>query len=204
MAAATIKIEIPMQIIDNMNPGLDQVTKKLNKLERAVVEASNQVMDAAKSKANVFLKSSEQISRFDKAIEKTQRDLIKMVREDYGISLELFDLVTPILSRIKNSLNGTTGKAWKVTVSAIDQVTEPINKILNVFKNLNFNNGGEVFEMKISIKDNMDNLKKSLEFDATQVQFSQNTSKETKGLFDESGGWVHKGCFKRYRFKFHK
>ena len=134
MASSTVRIEMPVKAIDNMNEGLNQMTENLNKIERAIMKASSQVENAGKSMAGFFHEASEQVSQFDKEIEKSQRDFMRMARERYQIVLEAVDHTSLILASIRTGLQGIMGKTWTVTVKAVDQTAEPIRKILRSLK----------------------------------------------------------------------
>jgi len=134
MASSTIRIEMPVKVIDNMNAGLNQMTEKFNKLEQAVMKASNQVKNAGRSMAESFREAGGQVSRFDREIEKAQRNFMKMTRERYQIVLEAVDHASPVLVSIRTGLQGIIGKTWTVTVKAEDQTAGSISKILRSLK----------------------------------------------------------------------
>ena len=107
--AETMRIEIPIETVDNTDPELTQITKKLNGMEKA-----------ADSAASSTKKATETVSKFDKSAEKTQKSLAAWAKEKYQILLEAKDKITPVLSTIKGGLRGFAGKAWSVTVKAVD------------------------------------------------------------------------------------
>ena len=62
--AETLRIEIPIETVDNTDPGVSNATKKFEKMERA----ANSANSSAK-------KASDTVSKFDKQAQKTEKSL---------------------------------------------------------------------------------------------------------------------------------
>lgn len=153
--AETLRIEIPIETIDETEPELSNLIKKVGKLG---AEA-----DKAGQKAK---KSSEYVSEFDRRAQKTEKSLARWAKEKYQILLEAKDKVTPVLATIKNGLRGFAGKTWDVTMRAIDLVTSPVRGILNLLKNPVFQVGA-VLGVSIGLKDTVETYK---DFEAAMSQ----------------------------------
>ena len=61
--AETLRIEIPIETVDNTDPGVSNATKKFEKMERA----ANSANSSAK-------KASDTVSKFDKQAQKTEKE----------------------------------------------------------------------------------------------------------------------------------
>ncbi|RKJ46564.1 phage tail tape measure protein [bacterium 1XD8-76] len=153
--AEALRIEIPIETIDNTEPELSNVTKKVGKLG---AEA-----DKAGQKAK---KSSEYVSEFDRRAQKTEKSLAKWAKEKYEVLLEAKERITPVLSTIRGGLRSFAGKTWNVTMKAIDLVTSPVRGILNLLKNPLFQ-AGAVLGVSIGLKDTIDTYK---DFEAAMSQ----------------------------------
>ncbi len=153
--AETMRIEIPIETVDNTDPELTQITKKLNNMEKA-----------ADSAASSTKKATETVSKFDKSAQKTQKSLAAWAKEKYQILLEAKDKITPVLSTIKGGLRGFAGKSWSVTVKAVDLVTAPMRGILNLLKNPIFQ-AGAVLGVTFSVADTVNTYK---DFEAAMSQ----------------------------------
>jgi len=95
------------------------------------------------------------VSQFDKTAQKTQRSLSQMAREKYQVVLEALDRVSPEISKVHGSLRSIGGKAWSVTMKAVDLVTAPVNGILNLLKNPILQ-AGAVLGVSVGFKDTVD------------------------------------------------
>lgn len=91
--AETIRIEIPIETIDNTDPELSNITKNFEKMKKAA--------DNANSSAK---KANQTVSQFDKQAQKTEKSLASWVKEKYEIALEAKDRISPILSTIGGGL----------------------------------------------------------------------------------------------------
>lgn len=122
--AETVRIEIPIEALDNTDPALSQIISKLGKMENASKQAQSSVS-----------KTSQTVSKFDQSANKTQKTLSNWMKQKYQLLLEAKDKISPILNTLKSGLKTVTSKAWKVTMKAVDMVTAPVRGIINLFKN---------------------------------------------------------------------
>ena len=150
--AETVRIEIPIETIDNTDPELSNITKNFEKMEKAA--------DNANSSAK---KANSTVSQFDKQAQRTENSLARWAKEKYEIALEARDKISPILSTISGGLKGFAGKTWSVTMRAVDLVTAPVRGIINLLKNPLFQVGA-VLGVSISLKDTVDTY---ADFEAT-------------------------------------
>ena len=149
--ADTIRIEIPIEVNDETNPGLNNILKGLLKLG----ETANKTSSSTK-------KAGETVTQFDKSAQKTQKSLSKWAKEKYQILLEAKDKVSPILSVLKSGVKSFSSKAWKVTLKAVDLVTSPVRGILNLLRNPLFQVGA-ILGVSIGLTDTINTYK---EFEA--------------------------------------
>lgn len=135
--AETIRIEIPVEVRDNTKSGVSSVTGQLRGMEKAARQTEHTV------------------TGFDKTAQKTQRSLSQMVKEKYQVVLEALDKVSPAASKVYGSLRNIGGKAWSVTMKAVDLVTAPVKGIINLLKNPILQ-AGAVLGVSVGFKDTVD------------------------------------------------
>lgn len=153
--AETIRIEIPIETIDETEPELSNLIKKLGKAGK---EADK--FGESASKAN------KKVSKFDASAEKTQKSLAKWAKEKYEVYLEAKEQITPVLQALGHGIRGIAGRTWHVSMRAIDLATAPIKGILNLLKNPIFQVGA-VLGVSIGLKDTVDTYK---DFEAAMSQ----------------------------------
>lgn len=144
MAENTVRIEISIETVDNTGAGTESVEKNLKKMADTAEKTADRMKKAADSiskydraaaKARESMdRATQASSKFDRAVERSQRTLSQWAKEKYEVLLEAKDRVTPILQKINPTLKGLGGKAWTVTVKALDLATAPIRGILNLIK----------------------------------------------------------------------
>lgn len=170
----TIRIEIPIETIDETSDGIQSATNNMKKLEKA-----------AGNVEKAYNKASEHVSKFDKSQEKTQRNLAQWAKEKYEVLLEAKDKISPIISKVGSGIKNFTGKAWNVTMKAVDLVTSPVKGIINLLKNPIFQ-AGAILGVSIGFKDTIDTYK-NFEAAMSQVQaISGATSSELVKLTDKA------------------
>ena len=155
--AETVRIEIPIETIDNTDPELSNVTRKFENMERA----ANNANSSAK-------KAGQTVSAFDRQAQKTESSLSKWAKEKYEIMLEAKDKISPILQTLGGGLRSFAGKTWNVTMKAIDLITSPVRGIINLLKNPIFQVGA-VLGVSIGLKDTIETYK-NFEAAMSQVQ----------------------------------
>lgn len=141
--AETLRIEIPIETIDETGPGLSKVEKG-------------------------FKKAGDQVTQFEKSAQKTQKSLAKWAKEKYEVLLEAKERISPLLATIGKGLKSVTGKAWRITLRAADFATAPIRGIFNLLKNPLLQ-AGAVFGVSFGLKDTIDTYK-SFEAAMSKVQ----------------------------------
>lgn len=172
--AETLRIEIPIETIDNTDPGLSNVTKNLERMEKAADSASG----AAK-------RANSTVTQFDRQAQKTEKGLSKWAKEKYEILLEAKDRISPVLSTLGNGIRSFAGKSWSVTMRAVDLITSPVRGIINLLKNPIFQVGA-VLGVSIGLKDTIDTYK-DFEAAMSQVQaISGATSSEVTKLTNKA------------------
>lgn len=167
--ADAIRIDLEIATVDNTDPELSKVTKNLNDMKKASENVNSSVKKAGDSVSKFgdsTSKATETVSKFDKSAQKTQKSLAAWAKEKYQILLEAKDKITPVLSTIKGGLRGFAGKAWSVTVKAVDLVTAPVRGILNLLKNPIFQ-AGAVLGVTFSVADTVNTYK---DFEAAMSQ----------------------------------
>lgn len=153
--AETVRIEIPIETIDNTDPELSNVTRNFERMEKAAESANG----AAK-------KANSTVTQFDKQAQKTEKSLAGWAKEKYEIMLEAKDKITPVLSKLGNGIRSFAGKTWSVTIRAVDLITSPVRGIINLLKNPVFQVGA-VLGVSIGLKDTIETYK---DFEAAMSQ----------------------------------
>ena len=128
--AETLRIEIPIETIDNTDPELSNVTKNFEKMEKAADGANNSA-----KRANTT------VTQFERQAQRTEKGLQSWAKEKYQIMLEAKDRISPVLSTLGRGLKSFTGKTWNVTMRAIDLITSPVRGVINLLKNPLFQAG---------------------------------------------------------------
>lgn len=155
--AETVRIEIPIETVDNTDPELSKVTQNLNKMKDAADKANSSTK-----------KAGETVSKFDKSAQKTQKSLASWAKEKYEVLLEAKDKITPVLQTIGSGLKNFGSRAWNVTLKAVDYATAPISGVINLLKNPILQ-AGAVLGVSVGLADTI-NTYKDFEAAMSQVQ----------------------------------
>lgn len=155
--AETVRIEIPIETVDNTDPELSKVTQNLNKMKDAADKANSSTK-----------KAGETVSKFDKSAQKTQKSLASWAKEKYEVLLEAKDKITPVLQTIGSGLKSFGSRAWNVTLKAVDYATAPIRGVINLLKNPILQ-AGAVLGVSVGLADTI-NTYKDFEAAMSQVQ----------------------------------
>lgn len=155
--AETVRIEIPIETVDNTDPELSKVTQNLNKMKDAADKANSSTE-----------KAGETVSKFDKSAQKTQKSLASWAKEKYEVLLEAKDKITPVLQTIGSGLKNFGSRAWNVTLKAVDYATAPIRGVINLLKNPILQ-AGAVLGVSVGLADTI-NTYKDFEAAMSQVQ----------------------------------
>lgn len=165
--AETVRIEIPIETVDNTDPELSNITKNLEKLGDAA--------DTANAKAK---KASNTVTQFDRQSEKTQKSLSKWAKEKYEVLLEAKDKISPVIQTLGSSLRSFGSRTWSVTMKAFDLVTSPVRGIINLLKNPIFQ-AGAVLGVSIGLSDTIETYK---DFEAAMSQVKAISGATTNDL----------------------
>lgn len=155
--AETVRIEIPIETVDNTDPELSKVTQNLNKMKDAADKANSSTK-----------KAGETVSKFDKSAQKTQKSLASWAKEKYEVLLEAKDKISPVLQTIGSGLKNFGSRAWNVTLKAVDYATAPIRGVINLLKNPILQ-AGAVLGVSVGLADTI-NTYKDFEAAMSQVQ----------------------------------
>lgn len=155
--AETVRIEIPIETVDNTDPELSKVTQNLNKMKDAADKANSSTK-----------KAGETVSKFDKSAQKTQKSLASWAKEKYEVLLEAKDKISPALQTIGSGLKNFGSRAWNVTLKAVDYATAPIRGVINLLKNPILQ-AGAVLGVSVGLADTI-NTYKDFEAAMSQVQ----------------------------------
>ena len=155
--AETVRIEIPIETVDNTDPELSKVTQNLNKMKDAADKANSSTK-----------KAGETVSKFDQSAQKTQKSLASWAKEKYEVLLEAKDKISPVLQTIGSGLKNFGSKAWNVTLKAVDYATAPIRGVINLLKNPILQ-AGAVLGVSVGLADTI-NTYKDFEAAMSQVQ----------------------------------
>lgn len=155
--AETVRIEIPIETVDNTDPELSKVTQNLNKMKDTADKANSSTK-----------KAGETVSKFDKSAQKTQKSLASWAKEKYEVLLEAKDKITPVLQTIGSGLKNFGSRAWNVTLKAVDYATAPIRGVINLLKNPILQ-AGAVLGVSVGLADTI-NTYKDFEAAMSQVQ----------------------------------
>lgn len=161
----TVRIEIPIETVDNTEAGTESAEKNLKEMADNAEKASEKMKkasdsvskydQAAKKAKESVDRATQSSTKFDRAMERAQRFLSKWTNEKYEVLLEAKDKITSVLQKINPTLKGLGGKAWTVTVKALDLATAPLRGIMNLLKNPLFQVGA-VLGVSVSLKDTVD------------------------------------------------
>lgn len=168
--AETVRIEIPIETIDNTDPELSKIIRGFERMENAA--------DGANRSAK---KAGTTVTRFDRQAQKTEKSLLKWAKQKYKILLEAKDKIAPVISALGSRLKNFAGRTWRVTMRAFDFVTAPVRGIINLLKNPIFQVGA-VLGISIGLKDTIETYK-NFEAAMSKVKaISGATSSEFKKL----------------------
>lgn len=94
------------------------------------IGAENAFKKAGKEAA----KAEKEVSRFDRTVEKTSKSLLKWLKMKWQMAITIIDEASPVLEKLKEKAKAIGGKAWTITLKAVDLATVPIRGIVNFAK----------------------------------------------------------------------
>lgn len=154
----TLRIEIPVEVLNKTSPGMEQIMKAFQQLTTTIQQVSSateSTEDSTEELGRSTERNSERVSKYDEKLKKTRDRLSKMSKEKYKVVLEALDKVSAITGKVIKSIKSVTGKVWKVTMKAVDLATAPIRGIFNLLKNPIVQIGA-VIGLSIGLKDTVD------------------------------------------------
>lgn len=111
--AETIKIEIPVSVNDNTDPGLSNITNKMNSLATAAQKVSRIMASGFKTRG------------VEQAAERIDRTL----GNEHSIEVSADDNATPVLSRVEDAAERVDGLAADVEIGADDNASPEISGV---------------------------------------------------------------------------
>lgn len=154
--AQTIRIEIPIEVLDQTEKGIKSAEENLKKMKDQVKKTQEEIQRSQQRSTSI------RTTQYDRTQEKAQKQLLKWAKQKYQVLLEAKDMVSPVASKISSGLRSFTSKAWKTTMKVVDYATKPIQGIIKLLKNPVFQVGA-VLGISIGISDTIDTYK---EFEA--------------------------------------
>lgn len=107
----TIRIEIPVSVNDNTDPGLSNITNKMNTLATAA------------QKVNRILSSGFKTRGIEQTAERVERTLGR----EHSIEVSADDNATPVLSRVEDAAERVGGISADIEIGANDNATAEIS-----------------------------------------------------------------------------
>ena len=89
-----------------------------------VKDAADKVKSSTDQMSTSAKKANDEVTKFDRSAQKTQKSLLSWAKEKYSVLLEAKDKISPILSTIKGGLTSFGRKTWSVTMKAVDLATD--------------------------------------------------------------------------------
>ena len=120
---ATIAIEIPISLMDQTEPALSGITRKLSGLEKTALSASQGMM-----------KSGAGTSKFLQSVQKVQSSMKNFSGSKYQAVMEVKDKASSIITTVTSKVKAFAGKTWGGIVKVTDMATKPIRGVLNLLK----------------------------------------------------------------------
>jgi TP901 family phage tail tape measure protein len=109
----TIRIEIPVSVNDNTDPGLSNITNKMNTLATAA------------QKVNRILSSGFKTRGIEQTAERVDRTLGR----EHSIEVSADDNATPVLSRVEDAAERVGGISADIEIGANDNATDEISGV---------------------------------------------------------------------------
>lgn len=141
MASKQINIEIPITIDDQTAGALESIQSRLRGLGSSANQASQKMNQSASSMKrgfqNIgssaergFLSADRSAKGFEKTLSQADREAQKFNKEKIEKVIAVKDRATAVISKIASMGKSIAGKAWNVTVSAVDKITSPIKSAI--------------------------------------------------------------------------
>ena len=174
----TIRIEIPVSVNDNTDPGLSNITNKMNTLATAA------------QKVNRILSSGLKTRGIEQTAERVERTLGR----ERSIEVSADDNATPVLSRVEDAAERVGGISADIEIGANDNATMQIMDVEDALAALN----GEVAVASVEADDTATQIIRSAEdavatFDGTsgtaELGADDNASPIIDDVRDKAKAW---------------
>lgn len=133
-----------------------------------VKDAADKVKSSTDQMSTSAKKANDEVTKFDRSAQKTQKSLLSWAKEKYEVLLEAKDKISPVLQTIGSGLKNFGSRAWNVTLKAVDYATAPIRGVINLLKNPILQ-AGAVLGVSVGLADTI-NTYKDFEAAMSQVQ----------------------------------
>ena len=111
MADRTIKIEIPVEVLDNTSDGTKGVVQNLSKMEKAMLKMEKQ--------------SRQHTSKMEESLSKTEEKMERV----HDVELSAEDNATPVIHNVEDALDRVSGTSADVELGADDSATPVIKGV---------------------------------------------------------------------------
>ena len=109
----TIRIEIPVSVNDNTDPGLSNITNKMNTLATAAQKVNRVLSSGFKTRG----------------IEQTAERVDRTLGREHSIEVSADDNATPVLSRVEDAAERVGGISADIEIGANDNATAEISGV---------------------------------------------------------------------------
>ena len=165
MADRTIKIEIPVEVLDNTSDGTKGVVQNLSKMEKAMLKMEKQARQHTSKMEESFSKTDEKMERVhdvelraeDNAtpvIHNVEDALDRVAGTSADVELGADDSATPVIKGVEDSVTQTDGTSADVELGADDSATPVIKGVEDSAESL----GGASATVELGAEDNASSI----------------------------------------------
>lgn len=165
MADRTIKIEIPVEVLDNTSDGTKGVVQNLSKMEKAMLKMEKQSRQHTSKMEESFSKTDEKMERVhdvelraeDNAtpvIHNVEDALDRVAGTSADVELGADDSATPVIKGVEDSVTQTDGTSADVELGADDSATPVIKGVEDSAESL----GGASATVELGAEDNASSI----------------------------------------------
>lgn len=129
------------QVVNSVSQESQKVDSSVNEMSSSASQGAQKVSTSANQMSTSMSRMGSaagqamgSVSAFDRSAEKAQKSLMNWVKQKYQLIIEAKDKVSPIVSKISSSIKTFAGRTWSTTLKAIDLVTSPVKKVLNLLR----------------------------------------------------------------------
>lgn len=117
---------------DDMGESAEDIVDSVDDAADSFDDMADSAGDAGNKAKSSFDGAEQGVDRFTKRMEKSQRTLRQMFAEKAKMVLEAVDKISPVVTKVTQSVKSLAAKAWKVTVKLADLVTAPFRALKNM------------------------------------------------------------------------